>query len=399
MLFAAALPGCATYQSKVGFARDLMEQGQADQAAGKLKELADRKDGDQLVYLLDYATALQAAGRYKESSTAFLRADRLAETLDYHSVSRVAGSLLTSEEMKQYKGDTFERIFINAQLALNELELGRLDEALVEARRINEKFLKLRAEEKKNFELNPFAKYLSATAWEADRKFDDAYIDYAEAYKIDPSMGGLREDLIRTAKLARRDDAYKKWKKEFPDVVEKPEWYDKSMGELVVVVQHGWGPRKVFSSADIRWPELRTVDSRTTRARAAIGGQVVADRQVYDVEGAARRTLEDDRLALFARRVGGMVAKDLAAQELRKKNELLGMVAFIAMHASDRADLRQWSTLPRTVSFIRVRLKPGSYPLKLEGLDDGGQPTGEAGERTVEIKAGRKKFVLWRTFR
>lgn len=393
------LAGCATYQSKVSFARQDMARGEAAKAAEKLKVLVDQNDGDQLVYLLDYATALQAAGQLKDSTREFIRADRLADQLDYHSVSRVAGSLLLNEEMKQYKGDTFEKVFINAQLALNELEQGHLDDALVEARRINEKYQKLRADEKKNFELNPFAKYLSAVTWEADRKYDDALIDYATAYKISPGIGGIREDLIRTSKLAQRPDEYKKWKQEFPNVAEKPEWYDKNLGEIVIVVQQGWGPRKIFSSTDARFPALQSVYSETRRARATVGSQTAESVLVYDVDGASRKTLDDDRLALLGRRVGGIVAKDIAADQIRQKNELLGAVAWIALHASDRADLRQWSTLPETVQFIRLRVKPGVQTVQLEGLNQSGAPTGEVDTRTVNVKAGRKSFILWRTYR
>jgi len=179
-----ALSSCATYQNKVHDSRLLLEQGQYEQAIEKLKPLAEKADGDQLVYLLDYATALQMSGRYDESNRAFLKADQLSEALDYHSVTRITGAALTGEEAVQYKGDTFERTFINAFLALNFLQMGKLDDALVEARRINEKYLKLRGEDKKSYELNPFAKYLSALIWEADQKWDDAYIAYQRSLQV-----------------------------------------------------------------------------------------------------------------------------------------------------------------------------------------------------------------------
>lgn len=144
--------------------------------------------------------ALHLAGNLAESNKVFLFADKFAESQDYHSVSRVTGSMLLNEEMVQYKGDTFEKIFINAFLALNFLELGQLDEALVETRRMNEKYKKLRGEDKKSFELNPFAKYLSALIWEADQKWDDAYIAYSETYALDQTIQTIKSDLIRLGK-------------------------------------------------------------------------------------------------------------------------------------------------------------------------------------------------------
>lgn len=399
-LFPLTLASCATYQHKVADARNMLERGQTDQALEKLRPLALTADGDQLVYMLDYATAQQISGDYEGSNRTFLAADRLAEQVDYQSVSRLTGSMLMNEEMKQYKGDTFERIFINAQLALNFLQLGKLDDALVETRRMNEKYVKLRSEDKKTFELNPFAKYLSAVIWEADRKYDDAFIAYKEAYKLDPSIAGIKEDLIRSAKLSQRDDEYKRWKKEFPEVVENPQWYDKKSGEVVIIMQQGWGPRKVFSRFDATWPELAHVPSRTTSVRAEVGGVTGDSRLVYDVENASIKTLADDRAALVARRIAARVTKEVAADQIRQKNELLGAIAWVAMVASERADLRQWSTLPQSIQFIRLWMKPGDYQLNLQGLNGGDMPTEDRLENApITVKSGRKSFVVWRTLR
>ena len=270
-ILASGFLGCATYQDQVQASRQLVSTGNAEQGLEKFEALAAKEDGDQLVHLLDYGVALQLANKYPESNSVLLRSDKLADALDYHSVSRVAGSLLTSEEVVQYKGDTFEKIFINAYLAMNYLQMGKLDDALVESRRINEKYIKLRGEEKKKFELNPFAKYLSALIWEADGAWDDAYIAYKEAYEISQNISTIREDLIRSAKKARRMDDYDQWKKAFPDIKENPDWYDKSKGELVIIYQQGWGPRKVPERGSSSLPTLQPTHNQTEKAELQIG--------------------------------------------------------------------------------------------------------------------------------
>lgn len=400
LFFFVLCAGCATYQNKVGPAREDMRWGRHEAAIEALGKLAAEPSSDRLVYLLDYATALQAAGRFEESNKVFLEADRLSEELDYHSVSKVAGSLLFSEEVKQYKGDTFEKIFINAQLALNFLALSRLDDALVEARRINEKYLKLRAEDKKEFELNPFAKYLSALIWEADGKFDDAAIAFTDTYKLAPEIPGLDEDLLRATKKARRTQEYKKWKELFPRTSEDPAVLDRKRGELIVIVQQGWGPRKMPSRVDPTFPELRRVPSQADFARVRIRGAGVDEtertRRVYDVSEAAIKTLADDRLALFGRRVGGVVAKEIAAEELRKKDELLGLLAWIFMHVSDRADVRQWSTLPESIQLSRHSLPAGVYTVEVAGIDHADQAIEDFAPREIEIKPGQTRFVIQR---
>ncbi|MFM6929881.1 MAG: COG3014 family protein [Bdellovibrio sp.] len=399
LFFTLSLSACATYQNKVQTARNALAHHNYDEALKVLEPLAAKEDGDQLVYLLDTGVAYQVAGKIKESNSTFLKADRLSELVDYQSVSRVTGSLVLNEEMVQYKGDTFEKIFINAYLAMNYLEIGQLDEALVEARRINEKYTKYRQEEKQKFELNPFSKYLSALIWEASRSYDDTYIAYAEAYKLDPTIPGIDQDLIRSAKLARRMDTYQDWKKKFPGVKEDPNWYNKSMGELVVIYQQGWGPRKVTSSNEYRLPTLRPVSSETQQARLVIDGlSPVMSHPIYNVEHAAIQTLNEDYGILVAKRVAGLASKAVVADQLRQKNRLLGDLTFLALNLADRADLRQWSTLPQTIQLIRVPLAAGKYQFSLDGLNSMGAATGEKlDKQTIEIKAGQKKFIVWRS--
>lgn len=401
LFFILSLSGCATYQNKVEQSRRALINHDYKTALKDLQPLAAKEDGDQLVYLLDYATALQISGNYKDSNNVFLKADRLSDLVDYQSVTRQTGSLLLNQEMVQYKGDTFEKIFINAYLAMNFLEIGNLDDALVEARRINEKYIKNRQEEKKFFEMNSFSKYLSAVIWEANRNYDDAYIAYNEAYKIDPTIGPIGEDLIRSAKLARRNDAYKTWVQKFPEVKENKAWYDRSLGELIVVYQQGWGPRKFPSSSEYRLPMLVPTQSETVLARLSLGGkETYVSRLIYDVQSAAIQTLKDDYSILIAKRVAGIAAKAVAADQVRQQNKLLGDLTYIALNLADRADLRQWSLLPQSIQMIRVPLAPGKYKFDLEGLTMSGVPTGEAlTGQEVEIKAGKKSFVVWRSLK
>ncbi|HEY8270002.1 MAG TPA: hypothetical protein VIG33_03885, partial [Pseudobdellovibrionaceae bacterium] len=396
---------CATYQGKVAESRQHLASGQYAEAEKYLEPLANKENGDQLVYLLDYSVALQMGGKIKESAQALQRADRLAEFQDFTSLSRETGSLLFNQEMVQYKGDSFEKIYINAYAALNYLELNQLDEALVETRRMNEKYNKLNSEDRKTFEKNVFGKYLSAMIWEANQNWDDAYIAYEETYKLDPNISFLEEDLIRSAKRARRMDTYQKWKKAFPHVVEKKEWYDKNHGELIIIYEQGWGPRKVqvggqgIYAGGYNPPVLQPVYNSILQMKATISGdRQVASRVVYDVEKAAIETLQDDYAWLVAKRMGSFAAKEIVADQIRQKNEALGSVAWLAMHLAERADLRQWSTLPQTVQLVRVPLKAGEYNVNLQGLTRNGEASGEGKAFSkIQIKSQHATFLRWRT--
>ncbi len=393
--------GCATYQTKVSEARQLIASNQNDRALQILEPLAQKESDDQLVYMLDYAVALQQAGRYSESAKILVAAERIADIQDYTSISKETASILLSEGFVQYKGDDYEKVLINAVNAINFLMMGDLENALVQVRRLNNKLHLYKTEAKRNYEQNPFAFYLGAIIWEADKKWDEAYIFYKRAYELIPDYAPLREDLVRAAIRAQRPEDVQKWQVAFPEVKIKPEWRDPSMGELIVVFQQGWGPRKKPHPASPRVPKLYPVPSYTRQAVVTVSEtELATTSKVFSVQDVAIKTLDDQYAALITKRVAGVAAKAVVADQLRQKNQLLGSIAWIAMNVADQADLRQWSTLPESFQIARLPLKAGTYQVDIKGTSDGGVDTGEAMEtRETTIKAGRKNFVLWRSLR
>lgn len=407
LILSSFLSGCATYQSRVSPAREKLARGQCPEALKLLQEQSEKDDGDQLIYLLDYGTALQICGDYKKSSLIFQKADKLSEDIDYHSASRIVGATLVNEEMLQYKGDTFEKLFLNATAALNYLEMGEPDEALVEVRRINEKYRKLTSDDKKKFELNSFSQYLAGLIYESQGKYDDACLSYKSAFELDPTFHAVGVDMLRGCWLARRTQEFDELVKQVqPTSDELAQVKQKSKNEVIILFMQGWGPRKAPRPGDAMIPYLVPVTSETKRLQAEIingagAPQKFQSKTVYDVEKAAIQTLEDDHAALVARRVGALVAKRVAADQIRQKDQLLGAIAWVAMVASERADLRQWSTLPQTIQVIRMPMLSGTYKLQLTGLNGSGS-TSEV-LRDIEATAAKgsnqKRIFLVRSLK
>ncbi|MCB0366082.1 MAG: hypothetical protein H6624_17860 [Bdellovibrionaceae bacterium] len=395
------LVGCATFDRQADHARSLIRNRKADQVIAGYKEKAWKESDDQLVYLFDYGTAAHISGQYEESNRALLLADKLSEVKDYHSLSRITGSLLLNEGMVQYKGDDYEKVLVNAVLALNFLMLNEHDSALVETRKLNQKLYHYKFDAKRDYEQNPFAYYLAAMIWESDRKYDDAYIDYKKVYELFPQYAPIKEDLIRLSTLSQRPDELSKWKKQFPDVKFKNEWKDKKHGELVLIYQQGWGPRKRPDPASPRMPKLYPIYSHTDQANLVVEG--VGEKKsefLYSVEATAIKTLADQYAGLAAKRVAGIATKAVVADQLRQKNETLGQLAWIGMNLADRADTRQWSTLPETFQIARMYLPAGTYRVRVEGLTDSGKKSGEDMEAVeLTVKAGKKAFMTWRSVR
>ena len=104
--------------------------------------------------------------------------------------------------------------------------------------------------------------------------------------------------------------------------------------------------------------------------------------------------------AVPANGAAGVATKAVMADQIRQKNELLGPLAWIGMNLADQADLRQWVSLPASFQIAKQRLKPGRHRLRIVGLSNSGQPTGEMSEWIeVNVKAGGKSFLNWRSFR
>jgi uncharacterized protein len=401
MVALALTVGCATHQMKMGVARANIVNGNYDSAVKSLEPLATKEDDDQLVYLLEYGTALQLAGDYKKSNNIFQRADKISAINDYHSISRVTGSLLFNEGMVQYKGEHYEKVLINAFSAINYLMLGELDEANVEARRLNEKLQKYKNDAQLPYTQSPWARYLSAMIWESNGKWDDAYIDYEETYKLNPNIPLLREDLIRLAKKAKREDALKKWQKEFPEVTWRKEWDEKNFGEIVLIYQQGWGPVKRPNPQNFSFPMLFSSFSETKRANLIVDNYPPAPTsEIYNISEVTIKTFNDQMGELVAKRIGAHVVKAVAADQIRQKNQGLGDLAYLVMRVSDQADTRHWSSLPESFQIARLRVPAGDYNVTAQGFNYSNQPSGEFLPQTrVTVKPRKFTFVNWRSVR
>lgn len=395
LALAFLLVSCASYQAQVDQARKLMASGQYDIALEQLKLLADKEGKDQLVHALDYALALQIAGEYKDSIKYFLLCEKLASQNDYHSISKVTASVLVNQEMLQYKGDEYERLLINTMLAVNFAAIGDLDSARVETKKSLEKLEVLISKGKTYHTKNPFVIYLNAIIWEANKDWDDAYIDYLNVYKLVPSFDPIKKDLIRLAKLSGRRDEHKKWKNTFG--IDAPANI-KNKAEVILIFQQGWGPRKRPSYTDRIIPVLRPVPSRFYSGVLSVEGYgSVPTKTVFNVESAAIRTLNEQLAPLIAKRVASLIAKKALANQVYKKDQGLGVLTDVVLTLSERADLRQWSLLPETFQVARLAVKPGIHEVEILG-DDGGSLKRVCDFEKVIVKKNEKKIISCRAF-
>lgn len=388
---------CASYQQDVNSARDLMQVGQSDDAAKVFKEHVDKSKGDRLAYLLEYATALHQGQKFEESSKAFIEADNSAEMNDYTSLSREFGSVMLREDLVQFKTESYEFLLINIYQALNYLMMGNFENAMVMARRINEKINKMELDGNVKKKQLSFAAYLAGLLWDAQDDKDNAYIMYNKAYESAPQNQAIQRDLLVAARASRRDEVYASLKKKWPDIDGSIPWAQmKTQGELVLILEQGWIPRKQPRPDNPKFPTLLPVLSQVRRVKMEVDDKNSAlSQEVYDLAAVATQTMEADYARLVAKRVAGTVGRAVLAQGLNQKNKGLGDLAFFALEAMDQADLRQWSTLPATFQMARIYLPVGRHQVKIYDASRDSQPLW-SGE--VTIRKNKKTFISRRVF-
>lgn len=374
--------------------------GRFDQAITKLKEYADKKDNDELLYLMDLGLAYHTAGRYKDAITTFLRADRIAEVKDYTSISAEAGAVLLNDEIKSYKGEDFEKLLINMYLAIDYTMAKDWENALVECRKVNHKIDMYVSQGQKPYQHNAFAKYLSAALFEARGEYNDAFVDYRQLLKWGfQSFPYLGIPLLRLAEKLQASQEYDEYRKKFPGVTGYR--IGRNEGEIVVLIEQGKVPYKVPSPEFRLVPILQKNHYLTDHAKINYDGKPGPQTYtLFDIETTAIKELKDKAAGIIAKKIGGIAAKEAAAYGVQKatNSELAGALTSIFLHATDTADLRSWTTLPATLQLARFVVPAGRHDFSLDMVTrGGGEIKGAKRWDGVQVKAGEIVFLNYRS--
>jgi uncharacterized protein len=394
------LNGCADYADRIRVPRSLFDSGQYDAAISQLKPLVDRKDNDELLYLMDLGLVYHSAGRYKQAIETFHAAETLATLRDYTSISTEVGTVIFNDDIKPYKGEDFEKIMINVYLAMDYTLAGNFEDALVECRKVDHKLDVMISEGHMPYEQNAFAKYLAASLFESQNELNDALVDYRNTLKIRGAFPYLGQSLLRVTDKLRDFEDFDDFKKRFPNTGKYK--MGKNEGEVVLLLEEGKSPIKVPA------PQFRLVPVFRSRYYASDyvvlkddgTGQSARTYTLYDIEATAIKELDNRLGGIIAKKVGGAVAKEAIAYGVAETthSEALGLLTSIFLHATDKADLRSWSTLPAKLQLARLIVPAGRRQLSVDMVSKSGFETrGVKHWDTVDVKPGQITFLSLRT--
>ena len=444
LLLALLSYSCASYyQTNQKFNR-LFEDGElekADKVLAGSKKAAEGKA--RLLYYLNRGVVTAMLGSYEESNQFFEQAYVLGEDLRNNHWN-VAASYLINPLFSNYTGEDHELLLIHYYKALNFLQLGNTQSALVECRRLNVKLNKFAdkypANKSQKYRRDAFVHTLIGLIYDAVGDDNNAFIAYRNAVDIyeedyQPLFGmtvplQLKEDLLRTAYRMKFTTELKHYEKKF-DMTYQPD--PTNGGDLVFFWNNGLGPVKAewgvnfalvrgsgglvnFENKQYGWnfpfylnseeeyekkglsqlevirmafPTYQERPLYFEQATIKTQGRSFALQPAEDVNAIAFRGLQQRMLKEFGTSLLRAALKKAAEYGVREKNDDLGALLGVVNALTERADTRNWQTIPHTIHYRRVPLPAGEQTVRLELR---GHHRTQAHEFTFAIEKNRTTF-------
>lgn len=359
----------------------------------------------------------------------------------------VAASFLVNPNLIEYPGEDHEHLLLLYYKAINYLKLGDNEAALVECRRLNNRLNALgdKYKSENKYKRDAFINNLMGIIYDADGDYNNAFIAYRNAYNIYiddfSTLFGvsapeqLKMDLLRTAYLLGFNTELRQYEKEF-DIKYQHQTNDN--GEVVFFWHNGLGPVKdetsinftvvkggpgivTFANEDRGFsfpfpyqydPEsggtkLTDIDIfRVTfpkyveRPRTHGGATLMLGETRKDLDRAeninaiAFKTLEQRMILEMSKSLLRVALKKAAEQSIQKENEGLGFVVGLINAATEKADTRNWQTIPHSIYYTRMPLKRGQNEVTLKLRPEG---TGLVKTESFEF-TGQKGKTLFHTY-
>ena len=194
----------------------------------------------------------------------FTEADRLDQELYTQSLTVQASTFIINDLTAPYRGEDFESVLLNLFLSLGYARRGMMEDALVEARKVDSKLASINnqypADEKNVYKEDAFVRWLMGMMYEAEpgsANLNDAYVSYRKAvelyeedYRTNYGVGTpslLKEDYLRLARWMGGDD-WKSARKSIGDLPFKTLEDRGKLATLVFIHFNGKSPVKVESS-------------------------------------------------------------------------------------------------------------------------------------------------------
>ncbi len=443
LCFLLIVSSCATYYHlNQDFNRNF-EMGELPQAEKLLNDnKKDAQSKEKFLYYLNKGTVAALLDKPQESNEFLEKAYLFGEDYKVNYVNEI-GSFLTNPNLIEYRGEDHEHLMLLYYKALNYLKMGENENALVECRRLNDRLNKLSDKYRSDnrYKKDAFIHTLMGLVYDANHDYNNAFIAYRNAHNIykeeyvqlfgveTPEQ--LQEDLMRTAYLNGFLTELEQYEQEFkrkykPSVNEG--------GELVFFWNNGLGPVKsewsinftiikgsggfvTFANEEygFNFPFLLNSDDERgdltdlrffriafpkyiERQPLYTAANLIADNKTYKLELAedlnkiAFKTLDERMHIEMAKSLVRAALKKVAEKKLREENKGLATVLSIVNAVTEKADTRNWQTIPHSIYYTRVQLPVGANVVKLKTKARGNSEYNQIHEFQFDILKNETQF-------
>ncbi|MBT8127093.1 MAG: hypothetical protein KJP15_06405, partial [Gammaproteobacteria bacterium] len=378
---------CATYSQQAVSMRDNLLVGRVDLA----KKTAEQQDENQddVLACLNKGILRRMTQDYAGSNQILEAAKQQIDSLYGLSISETATSLTFNDALRDYKGARYEQILLHAYMAMNYLQLGDVDSARVEILQADVKMMEWGEQPDEN----PFVRYFAGMIFEAVGEYDQALVAYRKArdgYLASRSGAMLevplvlKKDLLRLLAMQGLTNEYRRLTAELGLTDYQPASIDDNVGEVVVILSSGLAPIRTetaimtFSSevqghVRVAFPVYAQASTPANKARVRIDDKHWYMETVENVDKLARQALDEDMPLIMARAMARAVVKYQSQRTAQEQNDLAGFLLTVTNLATERADTRSWTTLPKEIQMTRVLLPAGQQHVSIEIVNSAGR--------------------------
>jgi hypothetical protein len=140
----------------------------------------------------------------------------------------------------------------------------------------------------------------------------------------------------------------------------------------------------------VAFPKYRERKPFYQQAELSVGGATHRLEEAENVNAIALSTLEDRMMREFGNSLLRLAIKQVSEEALRKKHEHLGTLLSAINAVTEKADTRNWQTLPYSISYARVPLNEGANKVHLNTYS----PRNGKEQHTFEFEAARGQTLF-----
>lgn len=392
------------------------------------------KSTDVVLYDLDTGLLAHYARDYKQSNEALSAAEQLIFDNYTKSVSQTAASWLANDNVIDYAGESYEDIYTNLFMSLNYLNLGDLEDAMVEIRRFDNKQKSLStqyqaqiadaqmqtkdanasdsqyANPQIQFYNSALARYLSMILYRTQGRLDDAKIDLKkidEAFQNQSQIysfkmpSSINEELSVPNGKARINF--------FAFAGQSPIKYEEAIrtmsidGSIYYKLALPVMQKRGTETASV----VVTIEDSNGKKIA-----VVTLEQIESIENIAVDTFKAHQSLIYFKSLARSISKaaagaaldiasDVAANDRNNSDSAaLSLIFSVASFATkigtevtEQADLRTSRYFPAVASVGGVTVDPGLYRVTTQYLDAWGNPVYTEIADNVDVKSKSANIV------